>query len=115
MATNFVQPGEVLDLTAPYQRNAGQAAKIGSIVGVAVNTVANAAVGQFAFTGVWTLTKATGQAWTEGALIYWDDTNKNCTTTSTSNTRIGVATAAAASGDTTGKVRLNGMGAPTGA
>lgn len=115
MATNFVQPGEVVTLTAPYQRNAGQAAKIGTIIGVAVSTIASGARGEFALTGVWTLTKATGAAWTEGALIYWDDTARNCTTTSTSNTRIGVAAAAAASGDTTGVVRLNGMGAPTGA
>lgn len=115
MATNFVQPGEVVTFTSPYQRNAGQAAKIGTIIGVAVSTVASGAGGEFALTGVWTLAKATGAAWTEGALVYWDDTNKNFTTTSTSNTRAGVAAAAAASGDTTGRVRLNGMGAPAGA
>lgn len=115
MASNYVQPGDVLDLTAPYQRNTGQGALIGAIFGVALSTVANAAVGQFSVVGVWTLAKTSAQAWTEGALIYWDNTAKECTTVSTSNTRIGVAAAAAANPSSTGRVRLNGMGAPAGA
>jgi len=43
------------------------------------------------------------------ALIYWDNTNKQCTTTSTSNTKIGVATAAAANPSSVGNVRLNAV------
>ena len=57
--------------------------------------------------GVLTLAKATGQTWAQGVLIYWDNTAKNCTTTLTSNKLIGVATAAALTGDTVGNVRLN--------
>jgi predicted RecA/RadA family phage recombinase len=116
MALVYVQRGDILDLTAPYQRNSGEGALIGAIFGVAVNTVANAAVGQFYVgPGVFTLAKVSAQAWTEGALIYWDNTAKLCTTVSTSNTRIGVAAAAAANPSSTGSVRLNGMGAPVGA
>jgi predicted RecA/RadA family phage recombinase len=115
MAKTYIQPGRVVTFTAPYQRNSGEGALIGAIFGVALQTVANAIRGEFAIVGVWTLAKATGEAWTEGALIYWDNTNKRCTTTSTSNTRIGCAQAAAASGDTTGNVRLNGIATPTGA
>ncbi|MCB1470839.1 MAG: DUF2190 family protein, partial [Rhizobiaceae bacterium] len=50
------------------------------------------------------------QAWTAGAKIYWDDTNKRTTNVATSNTLIGVATEAVAggAGDTIGRVRLNG-------
>src|SRR5262245_37203943 len=106
----FAEDGKWLPFTAPYQRNAGQ----GALIGAALSDVANAVVGQFGFEGVYTLEKVSAQAWTEGALIYWDNSAKNCTTTSTSNTRIGVAAAAAANPSATGKVRLNGMGAPTG-
>lgn len=115
MATNYIQPGKVLDLTAPYQRNKGEGAVIGNLFGVALSTVANGAVGQFAIEGCWTLAKATGAGWTQGQILYWDNTNKNVTGTSTSNYRIGCAIAAAASGDTTGQVRLNGQAVPTGA
>ncbi len=58
--------------------------------------------------GVFDLPKATGAAWTQGVRIYWDDTAKNCTTTPSTNKLIGVAMAAALSGDTIGRVRLSG-------
>jgi predicted RecA/RadA family phage recombinase len=114
MAKNYIQPGRTITLAAPYQRNAGEGALVGAIFGVALATVANGVNGEFAIEGVWDITKATG-AITQGALVYWDNTNKNVTTTSTSNTRIGCATQAQASGDATVRVRLNGIATPTGA
>lgn len=115
MASNYIQPGKTVSFVAPYQRNAGQGALIGAIFGVSLGTVANAVAGEFSFEGVWELAKVSAQAWTIGALIYWDDSAKLCTTVSTSNTRIGVATAVAANPTSVGRVRLNGSGAPTGA
>lgn len=52
------------------------------------------------------IAKATGEAWVFGSLLYWDDTNKRLTTTSTSNTKAGYAIEPAASGDTVGGVVL---------
>lgn len=112
---NFIQPGEVVEFAAPYARESGEGALIGAIFGVAVTKLANAERGNFRIRGVVNLKKTSAQAWTEGALIYWDNTNKECTTTSTGNTRIGVAAAAAANPSSTGDVLLNGTGAPTGA
>ena len=62
-----------------------------------------------ALTGVFDITKIGSQAWTAGARIYWDDTNKRTTTVATDNTLIGAAVEAVASGagDTIGRVRLN--------
>ena len=56
------------------------------------------------------LPKADTQAWTVGALVYWDDVNKVCTTVAGSLKLIGVATLPVANtaGLTTGRVRLNG-------
>lgn len=51
--------------------------------------------------------KATGQAWDILVPIYWDDTAKNFTTTSTSNTLAGVVIEDAASGDTEGVIHLS--------
>jgi predicted RecA/RadA family phage recombinase len=115
MARNYVQPGKTLTFTAPYQRNSGEGALIGAIFGVALQTVANAVAGEFAICGVWDITKTAAQTFTEGALVYWDNAAKSVTAVSTGNTRIGVAARAAAGGDATARVRLNGAGAPTGA
>jgi len=106
MATNYIQEGTHVTLTAPYQRNAGQGALVGSIFGVALGTVASGAQGEFAVEGVWDITKAAG-AVNQGDRIYWDDTAKNCTTDPTKGPLIGGATQAQLSGDATVRVRLN--------
>ena len=104
---NYIQEGDRIALAAPYAVSSGGGALIGAVFGVAVTDLANAEVGTFALEGVYTLPKATGAA-TLGAKAYWDNTNKNVTATSTSNTLVGVFVAAYASGDTTANVRLNG-------
>lgn len=108
MATNYVQEGDTLTLAAPYVVASGGGALIGALFGVALATLANGASGEFMLEGVFDLAKTSAQAWTVGAKIYWDDTNKVCTTTSAGNTLIGVAVAAAANPSATGRVRLNG-------
>ena len=57
--------------------------------------------------GVFDIVKATG-ALTQGQKVYWDNTAKKVTGTATSNTLIGAAVRAAASGDATARVRLSG-------
>ncbi len=104
---NFVQTGDVIPLTAPYAlASAGLGFLVGSLFAVSLSSAANGAAVEGAVNGVFDLAKATGAAWTVGARIYWDDTAKNCTTTASTNKLIGVAVAAAASGDTVGRVKL---------
>lgn len=105
---NYVQPGQTLTLTAPYAVVSGAGLLVGSIFGVASTTAAISTPVEAALTGVYTLAKATGAAWTVGARIYWDDTAKNCTTTASTNKLIGVAAVAAGSADTVGSVLLTG-------
>lgn len=104
----LVSDGKTITVTAPYQVNSGVGCLVGSLFGVTQDAAANAATVVLALTGIYTLAKATGAAWTVGALVYWDNTNKVCTTTASTNKLIGVAASAQASGDTTGQVRLNG-------
>ena len=105
---NYVQRGDVLSLTAPYAVASGGGFLVGSLFAVATSAAGNAEAVEGAMTGVYDLAKVSAQAWTVGAKIYWDDTAKACTTTSSGNTLIGVATAAATNPSATGRVRLNG-------
>ncbi|WNG25816.1 DUF2190 family protein [Cystobacter fuscus] len=106
----FIQPGSTLTLTAPAGGVVSDGVYlIGALVVVA--EVSAAAGQQFAagHSGVYgPHPKTAGEAWTEGALLYWNNTTKALTTTATNNTRAGYAYRAASSGDTTGTVFLRG-------
>lgn len=110
---NFVQVGNVLDVPAPRAVTSGQAVAIGAIVGVAAMDYPAGAQGQFNVTGIYDFPKAASQAWTVGAKVYWDDTNKVMTTTASGAILAGVAVLAvgATASETTGRVRLNGAAA----
>lgn len=105
---NFVQIGDTLPFTAPYAVAAGAGFQVGALFAVAVNAAANGAPVQGNLTGVYELAKAGSQAWSVGAVLYWDNAAKNCTTTAGSNLKIGHVSEAAASSALVGKVRLNG-------
>jgi predicted RecA/RadA family phage recombinase len=113
MATNYIQPGEIMEFTAPSGGvTAGTGVLIGKLLVIPLDTAAEDETFRGAATGVWSHAKAASQAWTEGAVVYWDDTAKVFTTAATTgNFRAGVAAAAVAggAGDTTGIVRLNGV------
>jgi predicted RecA/RadA family phage recombinase len=102
----YKQPGAVLTLTAPYDRNAGEGAKVGQLFGVATGNVLSGVDGEFMRNGVHTLAKVSAQAWTQGALIYWDNAAKLCTTVASGNLLIGAAASAAANPSATGDVVL---------
>lgn len=108
MATNWVQPGDVLTIAAPYDVLSGGGMLVGSIFGVAAHDALSGAQVSINKMGVFDLAKVSAQAWTAGALIYWDNSAKLATTVSTGNTLIGMATAAAADPSATGRAALNG-------
>lgn len=110
MAGNYVQEGNHVTVAAPYALSSGGGALVGSLFGVAIADALNGATTVLATEGVWTLTAegaGSGQAIAVGAAVYWDNTNKRCTATSSGNTKIGVATVAKVTTDTTVTVRLN--------
>jgi predicted RecA/RadA family phage recombinase len=109
MAQTFIECGDVM-----IYQNAGAALAVGSGVKVGlrigiclVDIPATTGTGSVMLEGVHKVVKAAGQAWTQGALVYWDDTAKNFTTTSASNTLAGFIFEPALSGDVVGYVKLN--------
>jgi predicted RecA/RadA family phage recombinase len=109
MAKNYIQEGDVLTLIAPYTVVSGAGLLVGSIFGVAVTDAASGASVEAGIEGVYELAKASG-AWTQGVLLYWDNSAKNVTTSAAAgaNKLIGTAAQAQQSGDTVGRVLLNG-------
>ncbi|NBJ13208.1 DUF2190 family protein [Microvirga arsenatis] len=105
---NHVKKGDTLTVPAPYAVASGDGVLVGSIFGVAVTSAAQGEDVEIKTTEVFDLKKTSAQAWALGALIYWDNTAKEATTTATNNKLIGAAIAAAANPSATGKVRLNG-------
>ena len=105
---NFIQPGGVLTAVAPAGGVvSGDFVLIGALFGIASTSAAEGEQFELANEGVYELPKVSAQAWTMGALVYWDSTAKNATTTASTNTKIGVAVADAANPSATGRVLLN--------
>ena len=106
----YVQPGNTITLTAPYDVTSGDGLLVGAIFGIASGDALTGAEVEVVTTGVFDVTKAASQAWAVGDKVYWDNTNRVVTKTATANTLIGVAVLAVGgtASETIGRVRLNG-------
>jgi predicted RecA/RadA family phage recombinase len=105
---NFIQPGDVVTVPAPADVLSGAGVLVGKLFGIAAVGGASGADVEIKTRGVFEINKLSAEAWTVGADVYWDNTNKQATIVSTSNTLIGKALAVAANPSATGIVRLNG-------
>lgn len=103
---NFVQDGDVISVTAPYALTSGQGCLVGSLFGIAVNDYENGAAAEIRRDGVFDITALSTDTASQGAKLYWDNTNKRLTTTASGNTLVGVATVAKTSGQTTARILL---------
>lgn len=105
---NAVQPGNVLTMIAGNGGVlSGTLQIVGAIIGVAATSAAQGHEYELQTGGVWELPKTPAQAWAAGDKVYWDATNNVATTTSSTNTLIGVAIRSAANPSGAGVVRLN--------
>lgn len=107
MARNHIADGEHFDYTAPGAVASGDVVLMGATVGVSLNTLATGQVGAVKVTGVFSVPKLSTDTMAQGALLYWDNTNKRMTTTASGNTLAGRAYAAAGNGATTVQALLN--------
>lgn len=107
---NYLQHGDTLSLTAPAGGVvSGTPYLIGAaLFGVAAHSADAGAAFELRRRGVFnSMPKTTGEAWAEGAALYWDNTAKKFTTTVGTNTLVGAAVVAALAADTIGTVILN--------
>lgn len=98
---NFIQPGEVVTLAAPYDRLSGEGALVGALFGVATVDVLSGISAEFAVEGVFSLAKSTGASTggAQGAKAYWDNSAKKITAVASGNTHVGYFTETCADGD----------------
>jgi predicted RecA/RadA family phage recombinase len=105
---NYIQPGDTLTLTAPAAILSGGVVIVGSIIGVANGDADNGAPVDVDTVGVFTLSKVSALAIAAGDVVYYDSATKLVNKTASGNTKLGVATEAAANPSATVAVRLNG-------
>lgn len=105
---NLVADGNIIPLIAPYTLLSGQGLLVGMIFGIAQYDAAIGIEVEALVEGVVTINKIGSQAWTQGAAVYWDNTNRRATTVATGNKFIGYCTTAVAggAGDTAGNIKL---------
>ena len=107
---NYVQPGDIVTVAAPYALASGDGALVGALFGVAAATYASGfADAEIKTTGVFDLKAEAAATGAVGTKAYWDDAAKQVTSTVGTNKLIGVYTAAKAASQTTARVRLNGV------
>lgn len=109
---NAVQKGDSLKLTAPTGGvTSGVPVLIGALLVVPVASADQGEIFAGQTCGVFDCAKVSAQAWTEGATVYWDDTNSRFTTAAATGLfKAGVAAQAAANPTATGAVRFDGIG-----
>ena len=106
---NYIQEGENVPATAPYAVVGGDGVLVGALFGVAYDAAASGSLVTLATEGVFTLKAASADTPTQWAIAYWDNTNRQVTTVSAGNTKVGTFAAAKAAGVTLADVRLNGF------
>lgn len=104
-----VQDGCTIPLIAPYDVASGAGFLVGSIFAVAASAALSGAEVEGKRHGVFDLAALSTDTASQGAKLYWDNTNKRLTTTASGNTLVGAAAAAKANGDTTARVLLDGV------
>lgn len=112
--SNYLDAGNLVEVTAPYAVTAGQGVLVGALFGVAQNTAASGAPVVIHTAGVHVATKDPTQAMTVGQRLFWDNTNRRLTTTATGNFHVGLCYRAAAASDATVAVNLSHRVPPSG-
>lgn len=108
MTRNYIQPGKVIEATAPSGGiTAGVGLQVGAReFGVALETKAAGETVQLATEGIFTMAKTSALVITRGDLLYWDATNKVVNKTTSSQIAVGIAHTGAANPSATVQMRL---------
>lgn len=104
---NYVQEGDAIDYTPGADVAAGDVIDLGTFVGIAKAAIASGTLGALSLEGVFDVNKYSGESHAIGDTIYWDAGTSTATKTSAySEATMGKCVKAAASGDSTTRVKL---------
>ena len=103
-----LQEGENLTVVAPYALTSGDGCLVGSLFGIANNTVASGANVEITLEGVFPITAVSADTATVGTKAYWDNAAKKATVTSAGGVLIGAFTYTKIAGDLQAFVYLDG-------
>lgn len=116
MATNAIQPGNVITYTAGADITAGSVVKIGNILGVALTDIANGASGSVAVRGVFRVPKVSAAVIAQGESLTWDVSagkfDDNLATPATGDVTGAAAVAFEAAGNATTTLAVMFTGVP---
>ena len=107
MQADFVQDGTAVDYTPAGDVAAGDVVVQGDLVGITKRDITAGQLGALAVQGVFDVVKDAGVTIAAGAKVYWDATNSFAVTTASGNKLMGKCVLAAASAETSVRVRLN--------
>lgn len=106
---NFIQPGNVIMLPAPYNLTSGQGVLVGAVFGVAANDALQGTPVEAVRDGVFALGAVAADTLATGDKVYWDNTAKRITKTATNNVLVGAAVAPKSGTETSATVLLDGV------
>jgi predicted RecA/RadA family phage recombinase len=106
MAKNMIQSGDIVDMVALAPVVSGQVVMKGQMIAIALASVAAGEIFAAALCGAYEVPKASADTFTQGDVVYWDDTAKEMTSVPTDNKKAGYAWADAAGGETEMQVCL---------
>lgn len=69
---NFIHEGNVIEILAPYEVDAGEGVMVGCLFGIATSWARQGEVVSIRTTGVFDLPRTTHQNWNVGDPILWD-------------------------------------------
>jgi len=104
--TNFIVEGDTFNVASNTPLVSGAVVLMGDIVGVATGNTSPAGLYTVSVCGVYELPKKSADTPAQGAKLYWDATNSELTTTSSSHKLAGYAYEAAISGATIVRCKL---------
>jgi predicted RecA/RadA family phage recombinase len=72
MATNYQQAGDVVIITAAANLTSGQVVRVGNLLGVTLEAIANGEAGPVKLTGVFEVPKVSAAVIAQGESLTWD-------------------------------------------
>jgi predicted RecA/RadA family phage recombinase len=111
---NFIQPGEMMEITAGAEIKSGDPVVVGEMVTIAAHDIANGANGQVSTCGVFEVVKLAGATWSKGQKLFWDKVAKKFTTIASADADLvaGIAFEDALLAATVGYIKLCGPAVP---